>query len=740
MTLRIDPSLFARPFVRLIDRIAAWFGQWLPEDPEERFYVKLWIVRVIAAADIILGLYYFVYRYTDSINYEALWFALPLLMAETYSFIGTLLFIHTIWRMVYRKAPPPLEGRTVDVFITTYQEPLEVLRPTVEAALRIRYPHKTYVLDDGNRPEVRAMCEELGAIYLTRGPEWEGRPRHAKAGNVNNALMRTSGEFILMLDADQIPTPQILDRVLGYFRDPKVAFVQTPQYFYNVPPEDPFASQAPLFYGPIQQGKDGWNAAFFCGTNAVLRREALMQLGVIRYVQDMEQRVLRALSRLPLEVEAGRVRIPRRYRRFARRISQAARQAAADLRARRPLEEVLRDFNQVVQEIQREIVLEDLKAIARDLAELEALEAQRRGETPPQEGQVWTYSPEQAEALLQAMAPAHAAAQRVMALEVVRDTRQAIEQGLNVLANELVGLVAPPPEVLGLDEETLQALQLETNEALDLFPIDVLTVTEDMATALQLHALGWKSVFHPEILAYGLAPEDLGSALQQRFRWAVGTIQVFLHHNPLTKPGLTWGQRLQYFMTIYSYFSGFASLVYLLSPVVYLLFEIAPVVSFAGEFLWRIGPYLAVNQLMFLTVGWGLNTWRGEQYSLALFPIWIRAVITAFSGQRVRFQVTPKSRREGVYITLVWPQLAIIVLLTLSLLYALFGLAVGWRNDWTGVTINAFWALYDLIMLQIIVRASVWRPKTEPPTPQEMLQRILRGDGPTFASASSGGD
>ncbi|NPA27370.1 MAG: glycosyltransferase [Chloroflexi bacterium] len=699
--------------------------------------MKLWIVRVIAVTDIILGLYYFYYRYTNSINYQALWFALPLLMAETYSFIGTLLFIHTIWRMVYRKAPPPLQGQTVDVFITTYQEPLEVLRPTVEAAVRIRYPHKTYVLDDGNRPEVRKMCEELGAIYLTRGPEWEGRPRYAKAGNVNNALMRTSGDFILMLDADQIPTPEILDRVMGYFRDPRVAFVQTPQYFYNVPPEDPFASQAPLFYGPIQQGKDGWNAAFFCGTNAVLRRDALMHLGVIRYVQDMEKRVLRSLARLPVDMATGKIRIPRRYRRFARRISEAAKKAAADLRANRPLEEVLRDFNQVVQEIQREIVLEDLKAIARDLAELEALEAQRQGISPSEAGKVWRYSPKRAEALLRAIAPAHTAARRVMALEVVRDTRKAIEQGLNVLASELAGLVAPPPEVLGLDPETLQALQLETNEALDLFPIDVLTVTEDMATALQLHALGWKSVFHPEILAYGLAPEDLGSALQQRFRWAVGTIQVFLRHNPLTKPGLTWAQRLQYFMTVYSYFSGFASIVYLLSPVIYLLFKIAPVVSFASEFLWRIGPYLAVNQLLFLVVGWGLNTWRGEQYSLALFPVWIRAVIAAFSGQRIQFQVTPKSRREGVYIGLVWPQLAIMVLLVISLLYAIFGLIVGWRNDWTGVTINAFWAAYDLLMLQIIVRASVWRPKTKMPTPEEMLQRILRGERNPVAPAAT---
>ena len=121
-------------------------------------------------------------------------------------------------------------------------------------------------------------------------------PRHAKAGNLNNALMQTEGEFLLILDADQIPEPDILDKTLGYFNNRKVALVQTPQYFSNVPADDPLGSQAPLFYGPIQQGKDGWNAAFFCGSNAILRREALMQLGLSGYVKETEKSIRRALS------------------------------------------------------------------------------------------------------------------------------------------------------------------------------------------------------------------------------------------------------------------------------------------------------------------------------------------------------------------------------------------------------------------------------------------------------------
>src|SRR3712207_3747837 len=109
------------------------------------------------------------------------------------------------------------------------------------------------------------------------------------------SLFRTEGEFLVILDADQVRDPRIRDHAVGWFRDPDVALVQTPQWFSNVTEADPLGSQAPLFYGPIQQGKDGWNAAFFCGSNAVVRREALMQLGIVGYVREVERGVRRAL-------------------------------------------------------------------------------------------------------------------------------------------------------------------------------------------------------------------------------------------------------------------------------------------------------------------------------------------------------------------------------------------------------------------------------------------------------------
>lgn len=641
------------------------FDRLLPRDRRSYHRARVWIVRVIAVANIALGINYFFYRYTASINVNALWFAIPLLAAETYSFIDTLLFILMMWKPKYRESPPPLPDATVDVFITTYAEPVELVRETAEAAVAIRHPHTTYVLDDGNRAEVRAMCAALGCEYITRGPEWEGRPRHAKAGNVNNALNQTFGEFVLILDADQIPDPRILDRTLGYFRDPEIAFVQTPQYFYNVPLDDPFGSQAPLFYGPIQQGKDGWNAAFFCGSNAVLRREALFQLGLITYVTELERQIHTFISQIP--IQATSPHIPRVYRKTAHEVTSAAERAADDLRNDVPLQQVLQTFNTAIRQAQRQIVALDMASIEQDLLDM----------------------------------------------DLPGPDEDAAEDDFEARLDQLAEMIAPPPEVFGLSADLLDVLKMDTHEVLDIQPLVTFSITEDMATSMRLHALGWKSVFHHEILARGLAPEDLGSMLGQRLRWGAGTIQVLVKENPLVKPGLSLAQRLQYFTTMYSYFSGFFAVVYLLAPVIYSLTGISPVVSYSGDFLIRIIPYLLVNKLLFFFVAWKLDTSRGAQYSLALFPLWIQAVLTVFSGEKLTFKVTPKTRQSGIYLNMVIPQLAIVILLAFSSLYALASLGLGWRSDTVGVVVNVFWSLYNIRMLRVILSAAVYQGEAQ---------------------------
>jgi len=270
---------------------------------------RLVVIRIIAILSVALGVNYILWRWLDSVNWAAWWIAVPLVIAETYSLIDTALFAMTMWRAKARPAPRSAPMGTVDVFVTTYNESPELVRATARAAKRIDYPHETWILDDGARPEMAEVARQEGVGYIVRSTDWDGKPRHAKAGNLNNALFQTEGEFLLILDADQVPDPQILDRTLGYFADdPTVALVQTPQWFVNVDEADPLGSQAPLFYGPIQQGKDGWNAAFFCGSNAVLRRDALMQLGIVGYVRDVEDSTattLRVAERL-LAKEARR--------------------------------------------------------------------------------------------------------------------------------------------------------------------------------------------------------------------------------------------------------------------------------------------------------------------------------------------------------------------------------------------------------------------------------------------------
>ncbi|MDA1002187.1 MAG: glycosyltransferase [Chloroflexi bacterium] len=152
-------------------------------------------------------------------------------------------------------------------------------RATIAAAVAVRYPHVTYVLDDGNREWVQALCERFGAEYVRREEHV-----HAKAGNLNHALLKTRGEFVCVIDADFIAAPEYIDELIGYFSDPEVAIVQGPQDFYNrdsfqhTKAGDPWHEQT-MFYEVIQPGKNHLDSAFWCGSPSMLRRDALLGLG-----------------------------------------------------------------------------------------------------------------------------------------------------------------------------------------------------------------------------------------------------------------------------------------------------------------------------------------------------------------------------------------------------------------------------------------------------------------------------
>ncbi len=524
----------------------------------------LWQVRLLVVLTAVLGVNYVLWRWFFSVNWPAWWIAVPLVIAETYSVIDSLLFGMTMWRSKRRPAPPDAPpDATVDVFITTYNEPLDLVQRTALAAAEIRHPHQTWILDDGNRPELAAWAEQHGIGCLHRTADWVDRPRHAKAGNINNALMATEGEFILILDADQVPTPDILDRVLGYFDDPRMALVQTPQYFVNVDEADVLGSQAPLFYGPIQQGKDGWNAAFFCGSNAVIRREALMQLGVSRYADELERSVRTALRTARKIVDRARSGVEESdasLRTLLDSIDYDARRALGALDRGEAVADVTFRFGLRLRDAEREVARSDARLLADDVAAIAALE-----DGLSTDG-------------------LDAVDVEVLAATLERDWSAA---GALSSVRRLVDAV----DVSRLDE------------AQPVMPLATISVTEDMATAMRLHGMGWRTAYHHEVLAHGLAPEDMASMLTQRLRWAQGTVQVMFRENPLVQPGLSWPQRLMYFATMWSYLSGFAAIVYIGAPVVYLILGVLPVQALSSDFFIRLVPFLVVNQLLFFVVG-----------------------------------------------------------------------------------------------------------------------------------------
>lgn len=174
--------------------------------------------------------------------------------------------------------PLHLRGRrvTVDVLITVYGEPLNVIRRTATAAIAIRGAHRTWILDDGHSDEVEELAGELGCGYIRRLTN-----HGAKAGNVNNALTVAKGEYFVILDADFVPKPAFLEETLPFMHDDATAFVQTPQTYgnlHNVISRGAGYMQT-MFYRFIQPGRNQFNAAFSVGTNVLYRREAVLDIG-----------------------------------------------------------------------------------------------------------------------------------------------------------------------------------------------------------------------------------------------------------------------------------------------------------------------------------------------------------------------------------------------------------------------------------------------------------------------------
>ncbi|RJE78739.1 glycosyltransferase [Paracoccus sp. JM45] len=311
----------------------------------------LW--QLLAMISLVIGAWYIGWRWMHSLNPEALWFAATLAIAETLAYIGLLLFVFNLWRdqpvklptvpalvsEVDPDAPDPDRPISVDVLFATYNEDPELVRLGIIDAKAMEYPHpidiRIHVLDDGSRPAMQAVANDEGVGYITRDTN-EGY----KAGNLRNAMEHTFGDFLLICDADTRPFPTMLVRTLGYFRDPKMAWVQTPQWFYDLPQgrrlpdvlagrfgptgakigqaiervtgewclgRDPFVNDPQMFYDVIQRRRNGANAAFCCGAGSIHRREAVMEAALRAFGAKVERRVIAAEEEITLETRERNV-------------------------------------------------------------------------------------------------------------------------------------------------------------------------------------------------------------------------------------------------------------------------------------------------------------------------------------------------------------------------------------------------------------------------------------------------
>lgn len=485
--------------------------------------------RILGCFALVLTGAYLIWR-LETLNTDALWLSVPFYLLELAGLASLGLFIYSVWDTESTTPAQPLlsSDKSIAVVIPTYNEDAEILLPTVTAAIDLELQHETWVLDDGNRDWVREMAMRLGALYLARPDN-----NHAKAGNLNHALKYIDTDLIAVLDADHVPKKRFLRNTAGYFDDPRLALVQTPQAFYN---EDSFEhigshyQEEALFYRVIQPGKNQHNAAFWCGTSAVVRTEALRGVG-------------------------------------------------------------------------------------------------------------------------------------------------------------------------GVATESL---------------------TEDLHTTLRLHRQGWKTVFHNEVLARGLAPQNYNEYGLQRKRWAAGAMQVLRSDNPFTKPGLTWQQKLAYAATLSGWTEGWRTIAYLLVAIGVVLTGVSPLKAPVGTFALFYGAVFVAQQLAMRALSRGHHrVLPGLMFDWYRVPASLRALQQLVLPKATTFKVTPKGRSGDERLQPDLPR---------SLVVFVGGAFVGWvwfllttlgytpiayTDRLTSMVAMAFLALNIGIILFALARASSIRFGTE---------------------------
>ncbi|MDG2991199.1 glycosyltransferase [Candidatus Synechococcus calcipolaris G9] len=278
-----------RLWIPLVATIAIAISlNFIPSNNVSRLIVR-WFVFLLGARYILWrGMATLNFAHWFSAGFSSIFYGLEVL----YFLIYGLYLIQTSWLTDVKRSREAnyyqeavLSGDycpTVDVLIPTYNEAAYIVRRTIVGCQAMAYPNKTiYVLDDGRRPEIAKLSQKLGCKYITR-PNNE----HRKAGNLNHALKQTQGELIAIFDSDFVPFRNFLVRTVGFFQNPNISMVQTPQHFYNADYHSQnlgidfmMPGDMEYFFGFIQPGRDAGNAIICCGTSYVVRRKDIEASG-----------------------------------------------------------------------------------------------------------------------------------------------------------------------------------------------------------------------------------------------------------------------------------------------------------------------------------------------------------------------------------------------------------------------------------------------------------------------------
>ncbi|MEM7693415.1 MAG: UDP-forming cellulose synthase catalytic subunit [Pseudomonadota bacterium] len=274
------------------------------------FGPRPWARQLFVAIVSVLIVKYLAWRITETLppahnpfDFAA---AIALFTAELYSILMIYLTMFVVIDPLERKKVTlsPTYRPTVDVFVPTYNEDVDLVANTLAAAKAMDYEGArltVYLLDDGGTNQkltqqnttrreaaitrslaLMEICNKLDVRYLARS-----KNEMAKAGNLNHGLAHSDGELIVVLDADHAPRRDFLLKTVGHFEaDENLFIAQTPHAFLN---EDPIErnlgmprtmpGEHQMFYRSLQKGLDSWNASYFCGSAAVIRRAALKEVG-----------------------------------------------------------------------------------------------------------------------------------------------------------------------------------------------------------------------------------------------------------------------------------------------------------------------------------------------------------------------------------------------------------------------------------------------------------------------------